>query len=203
MIYYTSVFEDEITHQVMLKIYNLFKGHFSEYRAIPCYGKGKVKKQIKAYNNAAQHGYYFVIADLDNEYECAPSLIHKWLSPEQANNKLLFRIAVHEIESWLLADKKNFSAFFSISHELIPSEPDKEIDPKSIIVSLAKKSRKRDIREAIVPIDNYALIGPGYNSVFQNFIQNFWSIASARKNSPSLDGAIKSFERMLINEKHN
>jgi len=199
MIYCTSVYEDEVTHQVMLKIYEFF-GCFSEYRDIPCNGKGKIKKQITAYNDAAQYGYYFVITDLDDDYKCAPLLIKDWL-PAQFSTQLLFRVAVHEIESWLLADRKNFASFFSISYDLIPIEPDKETDPKSIVISLAKRSRKKIIREAIVPIDDFVSIGPGYNVQFKNFIQKFWDINSARKNSPSLDRAIKLFERIANQEK--
>ena len=196
MIYFTSVYEDEITHQVMLKIYNFFQDRFSEVRSIPCYGFGKIKRQIGAYNEAAKYGYYFVITDLDNN-DCAPSLIRNWL-PFQQNNQLIFRIAVHEIESWLLADRENLAAFFSINKNLIPLEPDNEADPKRTIIYLAKKSRKKEIRDAIVPIDDYAINGPGYNIQFQSFIQNIWNIDSARKNSPSLDRTIKAFEKLVL-----
>jgi len=195
MIYFTSVYEDELTHQVMLKIYNFFNDRFSELRAIPCYGFGKIKRQIEAYNEAAKYGHYFIITDLDNN-DCAPSLIREWL-PIRINNQLLFRIAVHEVESWLLADRENFAAFFSINQNLVPLKPDNEADPKRIVIYLAKKSRKKEIREAIVPIDDYAINGPGYNIQFQRFIHNTWNINSARKNSPSLDRTIKAFEKLL------
>ena len=195
MIYFTSVYEDEPTHQVMLKLYESFQGYFAESVAIPCRGKGKIKKQIGAYNNAAKYGYYFVIADLDTEYKCASSLIQDWL-PGRRASQLLFRVAVREVESWLLADRENFAAFFSVSKQLIPLNPDSETDPKRTVIALAKKSRKRDIREDIVPIDDYAAIGPGYNIQLQSFIQNVWNIDSARKNSQSLDRAVKSLEKM-------
>jgi hypothetical protein len=151
MIYFTSVYDDEITHQVMLKIYEFFQGCFSESKAIPCRGNGKIKKQINAYNRAAEHGYYFVITDLDN-YDCAPSLRKNWLSVKP-HNQLLFRVAVHEVESWLLADRENFASFFSISQNLVPLNPDNEADPKGTIITKNKKSRKKEIREAIVPVD--------------------------------------------------
>jgi hypothetical protein len=183
----------------MLKIYNFF-GCFSEYREIPCNGKGKIKKQINAYNNAAQYGYYFVITDLDNDYICAPLLIKDWLQT-QCSNQLIFRVAIHEIESWLLADRKNIATFFSISQELIPLEPDKEIDPKCTVISLAKRSRKKIIREAIVPIDDFASNGPGYNVQLKNFIQKYWDIDSARRNSPSLEKAIKLLGKIANQEK--
>ena len=195
MIYFTSVYEDEPTHQVMLRLYEYFKGRFSELRSISCNGKGKIKKQIGAYNNAAQYNHYFIIADLDNSYDCAPSLINDWL-PDKHTSKFLFRVAVHEIESWLLADRANFAAFFSISQVLVPLYPDNELDPKQTVITLAKKSRKREIREAIVPADDFVKIGQGYNVQLQKYIQNVWDINSARKNSPSLDKAIKSLEKI-------
>ena len=200
MIYFTSVYEDEPTHQVMLRLYNYFQGCFSEVFAIPCYGNAKIKKRIPEYNKAAQYRYYFVITDLDNKYACAPLLIKDWL-PDQISNQLLFRVAVREIESWLLADRENFATFFSVNLSLIPLKPDSEADPKLTVISLAKKSKKREIKEAIVPIDNYASNGPGYNTQFLNFIQNYWNIDSARKNSPSLDRAIKSLEKIAFSIK--
>jgi len=195
MIYCTSVYEDEPTHQIMLKIYDLFPECILESRAIPCYGYGKIKRQIHAYNSAAQHGYYFIITDLDSRYQCGPTLINDWL-PELRTSQLVFRVAVHEIESWLLADKKNFASFFSISEKLIPLKPDDDADPKQTVLSLARRSRKREIREAIVPIDEYAHTGPGYNNKIQSFIQGYWNIDIARKNSPSLDKTIRSLEKI-------
>ena len=201
MIYCTSVFEDEPTHQVMLRLYSYFTDCFFEQKSIPCNGNGKIKRQIGAYNNAAKYNYYFIIADLDNSYECAPSLIKDWI-PGQHASKFLFRVAVHEIESWLLADRVNFASFLSLSQALLPLFPDNEPDPKQIVINLAKKSRKREIREGIVPIDDYAKIGPGYNSLLQKFIQNTWDVDFARKNSSSLDKTIKSLERIAFNNKN-
>jgi hypothetical protein len=169
MIYLTCVYEDELTHLAMLKMLEQFPGCFSESVSIPCYGFGKIKRNIKAYNNAARYGYYFIVTDLDTKYECAPLLIEDWLSV-QRNDQLLFRVAVREVESWLLGDRKNFSTFFSISRKLVPSMPDTLEDPKNTVISLARKSKKRSIREAVVPRDDYASIGPGYNFVFQDYI---------------------------------
>jgi hypothetical protein len=195
MIYFTCVYEDEPTHLIMQKIFEQFPGCFAESTSIHCHGFGKIKKNIRAYNHAAKHGYYFVITDLDSNYGCAPLLINEWL-PVQRNDQLIFRVAVREIESWLLADKKSFAAFFSVSHDLILSEPDTITDPKYAVIALAKRSKKRSIREAIVPIDNYASIGPGYNLVFQDYIQNHWDIAAARQHSPSLDKALLALGRI-------
>ena len=195
MIYFTSVYEDEPTHQVMLRLYDYFHGCFGELKTIPCNGKGKIKRQLKAYYNAAQYSHYFIITDLDISYNCAPSLIRDWLPKHSARN-FLFRIAVHEIESWLLADRENFASFFFVNKALVPLYPDNETDPKQTIINIAKKSRKRAIREDIIPIDQYAKTGPGYNIQLQNYIQHTWNINSARRNSQSLNKAIKSLEKI-------
>jgi len=197
MIYFTSVYEDEPTHQVMLRLYQFFNVSFSESRAVPCRGKGKIRKHISGYNNAAKYNHYFVITDLDDDYECAPSLVSNWL-PGQHSSQLLFRVAVHEIESWLLADRENFAAFLSINKALVPLNPETEIDAKGKVISLAMRSRKREIREAIVPIDDYAVTGPGYNIQLEKFIRNSWNINSARKNSPSLDKTMRSLEMIAV-----
>jgi hypothetical protein len=66
MIYFTCVYEDEPTHSVMRKIFEQFPGQFVETVSIPCHGFGRIRKNIRAYNNAAKHGHYFVITDLDS-----------------------------------------------------------------------------------------------------------------------------------------
>jgi hypothetical protein len=179
----------------MLKILKQFPGQFVESVSIPCYGFGKIKKNIGAYNSAAKYGYYFVITDLDRTYDCAPLLIDDWLL-EQRNDQLIFRVAVREIESWFLADRKNFATFFSVSRELVPQKPDTVADSKLTVISLAKRSKKRSIREALVPVDDYASIGPGYNLIFQDYIQNHWDIVAARQYSPSLDKALRALGRI-------
>jgi hypothetical protein len=194
MIHLTCVYEDEPTHLVMLKMLEQFPGCFTEFVSIPCHGFGKIKKNIRAYNIAAKHGYYFVVADLDR-YECPFSLINEWL-PVQRNDKLIFRIAVREIESWLLADRKSFAAFFSVSQELVPLNPDDLPDPKHTVISLGKKSKRQSIRKDIVPLDDYASVGPGYNLVFQDYIKNRWDLAAARQHSPSLDRAMRALGRI-------
>jgi hypothetical protein len=178
----------------MLKMLSCFPDEYTENAAIPCHGFGKMKKHIAAYNLAAQHGHYFVLADLDTA-ECAPGLINQWL-PHERSPQLTFRVAVHEIESWLLADRESFASFFSVNQALLPLSPDTLGDPKQTVLNLARRSRKRQIREAMLPIDEYARIGPGYNMEFCNFIQNYWDVERARQVSPSLDKAMAALKKL-------
>jgi hypothetical protein len=195
MIYITCVYEDEPSHQAMLKMLSCFPDDYTENVAIPCHGFGKIRKNIAAYNLAARHEHYFVLTDLDTAHECAPDLISQWL-PHERSPQLTFRVAVHEVESWFLADRESFASFFSVNKALLPLSSDTLADPKQAVFNLARKSRKRQMREAILPIDEYARIGPGYNLEFCDYIQNYWNIAKARQSSPSLDKAMTALEKI-------
>jgi hypothetical protein len=64
-------------------------------------GKADLHKKIKGYNNAARHAPWLVLVDLDDE-SCAFSLCQSWL-PVPARY-LCFRVAVRQVEAWLMAD---------------------------------------------------------------------------------------------------
>ena len=159
-------------------------------------GFGYLKKNIGQFNKSAKGIPILVLADLDRG-ECAPLLIADWLKHPKHNN-LIFRVAVREIESWLLADRDSIAKFLGIRVIDIPLNPDEIIDPKAVVINLAAKSRKRNVRRAIVPArKSTAKIGPDYNGILSLFVQNDWSVNDAIKHSPSLSRAyeaIKAFE---------
>jgi hypothetical protein len=164
-----------------------------------CYGRrGKdyLKKTINGWNNAAKGIPYFVLSDLDR-CECAPSIKKRWLSQHQ-NNNLIFRIAVREVESWLLANKTAFASFLAVRQSLIPDNPD-EIDcPKKKVIEIASKSKKRELREAIVPAPgSTAKKGPDYNAKLIFFVYHFWDIKEAQKKSPSLQRAVDNIQNFM------
>ncbi|MGL5066189.1 MAG: hypothetical protein ACRC62_39975, partial [Microcoleus sp.] len=106
---------------------------------------------------------------------------------------LLFRIAVKEVEAWLLAHREAFAEFLGISVDLIPADVDKIPDPKQLLINLAKKSKKRTLREAIVPDRNStSQIGKDYNGQLIQFVNSSWQVASAQTNSPSLERAMNA-----------
>jgi hypothetical protein len=157
-----------------------------------CYGKkgiGYLKQKIGGFNNAAKGMPFFILADLDMA-ECPPLLVKEWL-PAPSHNNLLFRIAVREVEAWLLADRKGFSKFLGLNLNRIPVYPDELRDPKNTLIQLSKRCRKRAIRSAIVPEpSSTARIGPEYNAILSEFVNFRWNPEDARKSSPSLDRTI-------------
>ena len=162
-------------------------------------GFGYLKKNISQFNKSAIGIPILVLTDLDRG-ECAPLLIADWLKHPKHNN-LIFRVAVREIESWLLADRHSIAKFLGIRAIDIPLNPDEIIDPKAVLINLAAKSRNRNVRSAIVPAQgSTAKIGPDYNGILSSFTQTDWCVNRAIKYSPSLSRAfeaIKAFEPVL------
>lgn len=180
---------------------------FLEIGAIPgqVYGKnGKslLKARINGYNNAARYRPWLVLVDLNGEADCAPDLCRAWI-PHKAP-KLCFRVAVREVEAWLLADREHVSKFLSVSKVRIPLNPELEENPKQVMVNLAARSRRRDIREDMVPRHGSGRqVGPAYTSRLIEFISasaGGWRPAVASERSQSLRRCIECLGRLVSTE---
>lgn len=178
----------------------LFRQHAKVFSIEAVYGKtgfGYLKKNIRAFNNAARFKPWFVLTDLD-QLPCAPELINEWL-PDKKHKNLIFRVAVREIESWILADIEAFANFWGISERQMPQNPDVLADPKEKLLNLVRKSRKRKLKDSVVRRQKEGLTtGPDYNGVLGSFIRNQWRYKRAEKLSPSLKKAVSAlscFER--------
>ena len=182
------VFEDLISEFVMKKLaYNCNENFHISY-SFSEFGFGYIKKNIIGFNEASKGCPFFVLTDLD-KINCAPTLINNWLNKPKHNN-LIFRVAVREVETWLLADIEGFSNFTGISIANFSDKPEQFDDPKSELFRLIKKCRKREIREDILPKDDFAKIGPNYNERLGEFVYKFWDIERAAKRSDSLKRTI-------------
>ena len=148
-------------------------------------GKSFLTANLKGYNNAAKFSPWLVVRDLDLDAACAAELIGDLL-PAPAR-KMLFRVAVREIEAWLLADKENVASFLAVAKSRVPSEPDTLSDPKLTLVNLARRSRKKAIRQDMVPPSGWSgTVGPAYVSRIGEFARDHWRPFEAAKNSDSL-----------------
>jgi hypothetical protein len=160
-------------------------------------GFGYLQNRANNWNAAAAAGTpILLLTDLD-QHHCPSHLIDSWLDLEPHPN-LMFRVAVREVESWLLADQNGFANFLEIRSVLVPSQPDLIPDPKQSLVNLARRSRIRTLRESIVPRrGSTALQGPDYNGCLGNFVRNHWDRDAAAARSPSLGrawGRLMAFE---------
>lgn len=148
-------------------------------------GKDKLNRNLKGYNNAAKHSPWLVLRDLDHDAECAPLLVKNLLPSPSIY--MCFRLAVREVECWLMADAEKFAEFMGISKRNLPDNPESLDDPKAFVVKAATISRKRRIREDMAPRPNSgARVGPGYGSTISEFVQKHWRPEKAVKKSDSL-----------------
>jgi hypothetical protein len=165
-------------------------------------GKASLLKQLGKYNQAAQYAKWLVVIDLDNDANCAPDYIQQLL-PNPSTGMLL-RIAVQEIEAWLLADRERLATFLGISIKHVPNEPDLETDPKVTLINLARRSRKTKLRDDIVPRQkNSHPIGPGYPGRILEFVEysaSRWRPDAAQENSDSLKRAITALQSWTMIE---
>jgi len=148
-------------------------------------GKHHIYQRLKAYNKAAQFSPWIILLDLDHDAPCAPTLVSQQM-PEPS--KLLsFRIAVRAIESWLLADRKAFAAFLGVRKSTLPESPDLLDDPKGFVVDLARNSRRKQIRNELVPRPrSRKRVGPAYTSRMMEFSLYHWDPVRAEESSDSL-----------------
>lgn len=167
----------------------------------PAYGrKGKphLQRQISGYNHAAERAPWLILVDLDHEAECAPPMRQAWI-PAPAP-MLCFRIAVRAIEAWLMADAEALASFIGVSRTRIPRDPDTIDHPKTTMVNIASRSRRRAIREDMVPRKGSGrAVGPAYPSRLIEFASGHWRPNEAAATSESVRRAIACLERLTVN----
>lgn len=187
------VVEDDLSEAFLQRILKESSTTFAIGYSYGRRGYGYIKRRVKAFNNAAKGTPFLLLVDL--EAECAPRQIQEWLSVPMHHN-LLFRVAVYEVESWLLADRVGFASFLGISRRFIPESVDNINNPKQFLINLAKRSPKRSLREAIVPTQSStAKLGPDYNGQLSSFVINVWNLREAMKTSDSLRRAVNAINK--------
>ena len=187
--------EDELSETIGESLLRHVLGNDISITRLRQNGSGYLKSKMADFRRMAHHGLVVVLTDLDN-WECAPSLRDQWIGNMQMPGKLIFRVAVREIEAWLLADRQNFANYLSIASARIPASVESIPDPKRVLLNLARKA-SREIRRDILPTKGSAsLQGLGYNERLCEFVAQNWSITNARENSPSLARAILNIERV-------
>ena len=159
-------------------------------------GKSFLRQRINGYNAAAQHSPWMVLVDLDNDHDCAPPLREAWIA--ETAQRLCFRIAVREVEAWLLADADRIAEFLGVAGRRVPANPDNLGDPTATMIALARMSRRRDIREDMVPGQGSGRqVGPAYASRLIEFASGSWRPNIAAERSDSLRRAINCLKRLV------
>ena len=112
--------EDELSEAVLRRIIEHTGRGYAIGTAYGRSGFGYLKSTIGGWNRAAAGVPFVLLTDLD-DFECPMALIEDWLAvPRSAN--LIFRVAVREVEAWLLADHTNFSRFLGVQETALPND---------------------------------------------------------------------------------
>lgn len=178
--------EDKLSDAVATKI--LQKLGFVVAKSIVSNGYGNLKKKAEGLNQNAGKPYdIFMLTDLDSPKICPPTLIQTWIKGT-LNLGFFLRVAVMEVESWVMADQRAFSEFLQIPATQIPYKTDEILDPKQTLVSLAKKSKSTSLRRDLIPgkAAKTSKVGPRYNIRLCEFVKNYWDFNRAACVSPSL-----------------
>lgn len=154
-------------------------------------GCGPFRKDAPRYNIAAANlpGQVFGLTDLD-WHPCASGLIATKIKGP-LHPRFLLRVAIRELESWLLADSVGMADFLGVSTAILPAEPDLLTDAKRVLVDLARRSKSRALRDDLVPeAGRAAIAGLGYRPRMEKFVEAHWSPDAAAVCSPSLRRAM-------------
>lgn len=195
--------EDELSEAVGIK---LLAEHPALVRTSPMLlrrgGFGYLRSRMDSWRQMANRQIVFVLTDLDKT-SCPLALLEDWLGAERkCPQNLLLRVAVREIESWLLADHEALKALMG-NKGRIPVAPDELPDPKQCLIGLAKNA-PRAVKENLVPERGAKVSqGLGYNRCLVEWVQAEWSPERAANRSPSLFRARCAIKTVVARMKEN
>lgn len=168
-------------------------------RVTDVYGKEGddfLRERVQGYNADAQRSPWCVIVDLDRKKDCAPGLVRDWL-PEGPAPGMCFRVVVRSIEAWLMADSTRLSSYLQVSPDQIPQDVEAIDHPKRKMVSIARESTSRRIRQDMVPREgSRRRVGPAYTSRLVEFAHNHWRPSAAAERCDSLSRAVDCIENL-------
>jgi hypothetical protein len=158
-------------------------------------GFGYLKANIEKFCNVAQRSPLLLITDLDKA-KCAASLISKWMGAKSYPDNLVFRVAVREIEAWLLADHVGMGKLLVAAATNLPKDPDLLLDPKQVLLQLASKAPRAVQNDLLVEPGAIASQGLGYNQRMGDFVRNTWDPKRAALCSDSLFRTLNRLRQM-------
>lgn len=189
--------EDQLSSEVARRVLASRPARYSVKTVYDKGGFGYLKRQATAFNNAAKGAPFFLLTDLDT-YECPPALIKAWLEKPKHPHFLL-RVAVREIEAWLLGDALGLTEFLGAKRNASLGNPEQLEDPKRTLLGIALTCPRRDLRDAIVFQDRRSgnlRPGPDYNGALGSFVASHWRIQTARRSCESLNRLLAALERL-------
>lgn len=189
--------EDDLSEWVARRVLSVRPLEYAVGAVFGKTGFGYLKKQAPAFNNAAKGSPFLLLADLD-QYPCPAQLIEEWLG-QPRHPHLILRVAVREVESWLLGDPRGLSAFLGLKKRFVCQYPERLTDPKAELLKLVMTSPRKLMRESLVwknESSGNLFQGPDYNATLAKFVLKDWNIQLARKTCSSLNRFCLALDRL-------
>lgn len=181
--------EDELSEAVACRLVRSVSANFEVGLRLRKGGVGYLRSSLSKFRQMANREHVLLLTDLDTA-ACAPQLVESWQGQEPLPPRLLMRVAVCEIESWVLADRVGFSRLLGVSQALLPHYPDAIPNPKAFLLNVTRRASRSVRSDLLATRGTMASQGLGYNRVLSNFVDNNWSVDRARDYSPSLSKAV-------------
>jgi hypothetical protein len=157
-------------------------------------GSGYLRSNVSKWCALAKLQPLLLLTDLDRS-RCPSALIPDWLGEYSQPKDLVLRIAVREVEAWLLADHEAMRRLLGNKGKF-PVDPDALPDPKQRLLELAKHA-KRDVRQDLVAEKGaIAAQGIAYNSRLCEFVKQDWDPRRASIRSESLRRAQRRIDEL-------
>ncbi len=184
--------EDQLSEAIALRlISDITTPHFIQHK-LGRKGNGYLRSKMNSWYQMAQQQVMVVLTDLDRA-NCLVEFRDQWLVAEPPKN-LLLRIAVREVESWVLADHVAMRELIG-AKGVLPGAPDELADPKQSLLKLAKSAPKQIREDLLKTINGNLAQGLGYNARLTAWVHSEWCPQRAAERSPSLARA-----RLRLNE---
>lgn len=163
------------------------------WRRYTARGASRLDPKLPGYNLSAERQPWLVLRDLD-AVGCPSELIRDLIG--EPAPRMALRIAVRQLESWLLADHAGFGRYFTVKETNLPPAPDDLPNAKRALVRACASSRRRDVRQAMVPTPSgRRQVGPEYEAWIRQFVVEEWDPVRASERSPSLQ---RTLERLRV-----
>lgn len=190
------VVEDVLSLYVMEKVMAYTERGYAVIRTLNESGVDKIRVSLTKYRNASHVLAHVVLVDLDNA-PCAPSLRQQW-GVATLPEAMLFRVAVREVEAWVLADRVGFASFAGIPQSKVSQAPETLTNPKQALINLVRQSRNRRLVAELVPEQGTSMSkGPLYNERLGQFVREKWDVAAAMHAAPSLQRTVDRLKHFL------
>lgn len=176
--------EDVLSEAVGLQLLREINLSLSDIQCLRKDGFGYLRSKVSNWKALAKIKPVLLITDLD-QVVCPSKMREAWLGSTPTPSDLLMRIAVREVESWVLADHEAMRQLMGSKGKL-PTHPDELPDPKSHLLQLAKQASREVRQDLIKEKGAVASQGIGYNTRLGGMVASCWSPERAASRSPSL-----------------